>query len=215
MNDDRPAGGAYAPPSGLPRVLHLDPALLVIDKPSGLLSVPGRGLPDCAVSRCQTLAPGCVAVHRLDRDTSGVMVLARTREALRHLGLQFERRRVRKRYRAVVAGEPVGDRGVIDAPLMADWPNRPRQMIHPDGRPARTRWVVTAREGGRTRLVLFPVTGRSHQLRVHLANLGNPILGDPLYGDGEGPRMMLHAERLRLRHPDGGRWLTFEAPCPF
>jgi tRNA pseudouridine32 synthase / 23S rRNA pseudouridine746 synthase len=222
MSEDATEGFVYAPPPGGPAVLHHDAQILVADKPAGLLSVPGKGpgREDCVIERLRRAFPEVLLVHRLDLDTSGVMVFALTRAAQRHLGLQFERRQMRKSYVAVVAGAVTAAEGTVDLPLAVDWPNRPRQKIdHAAGRPALTRWVVLRREGHATRLRLFPETGRSHQLRVHMAAIGHPILGDPLYGTdasrAAAPRLSLHAESLRLRHPDGGRGVTFRAPCPF
>lgn len=212
---------AYAPPDTPLAVLHADHMLVAVDKPAGLLSVPGKGahLADCLLSRLKGAFPEALLVHRLDRDTSGVMVFALTPHAQRHLGLQFERRHARKNYIARVWGEPAGDAGSIDLPLIVDWPNRPLQMVcHATGKPAQTGWQVLRREGGTARLRLTPLTGRSHQLRVHMKAIGHPILGDPFYAEGPArdfPRMMLHAETLRLAHPDGGRGVTFRAPCPF
>ncbi len=214
-------GAAYAPPEGPLSILHADRALLVLDKPAGLLSVPGKGphLADCLLARARAAFPGALLVHRLDRDTSGVMVFALSPAAQRHLGLQFERRGAQKSYIARVWGEPAAEGGTIDLPLIVDWPNRPLQKVcHATGRPARTDWAVIGREGGTARLRLTPLTGRSHQLRVHLRALGHPILGDPFYADGPArafPRLMLHSETLRLRHPDNGREIAFHAPCPF
>ncbi len=199
-------------------VLHVDEALVVAAKPCGLLSVPAKppGPQDCVEARLRAGFPELRLVHRLDLETSGVMVFARTALAQRHLGWQFERRQVAKTYVARVAGEVDGVLGCIDLPLACDWPNRPRQMVTPRGKPARTDWEVIGREAGATRVRLTPLTGRSHQLRVHLAALGYPILGDPFYGDaGAADRMQLHAERLGFRHPDGGAWVEFEAPVPF
>ena len=212
---------AYAPPADPPAILHADHMILVVDKPAGLLSVPGKGpdLADCLIERLRGPFPEVLLVHRLDRDTSGVMVFALTPHAQRHLGLQFEKRQVAKHYTAVVAGEPAEDAGRIDLPLIVDWPNRPLQKVcHDTGRPAVTDWQVLRRHGDRARLRLSPQTGRSHQLRVHMQALGHPILGDPFYGGptaGAHPRMLLHAEHLRFRHPDGGRSVSFRAPCPF
>jgi tRNA pseudouridine32 synthase/23S rRNA pseudouridine746 synthase len=212
---------AYAPPDTPLAILHADHAILAVDKPAGLLSVPGKGpeLADCLMARVQRAFPEALLVHRLDRDTSGVMVFALSPAAQRHLGLQFERRVAQKTYVARVWGEPEADGGTIDLPLIVDWPNRPLQKVcHETGRPARTDWKVVRREGGTARLRLSPLTGRSHQLRVHLREIGHPILGDPFYATGPArdfPRMMLHAETLRLRHPDGGRGTTFRSPCPF
>ncbi|MGR3485276.1 MAG: RluA family pseudouridine synthase [Paracoccaceae bacterium] len=209
----------YAPPDAPIDVLHADHEILVVDKPAGLLSVPGKGpeLADCLIARLAVAFPTILLVHRLDRDTSGVMVFALTPHAQRHLGQQFEKRRAKKEYLARLHGEMVERSGTVDAPLMADWPNRPRQMIHPDGRAAVTDWHVLRRGGGETRARLVPHTGRSHQLRVHMLSLGHPILGDSLYAPDPGAhsRMMLHSHRLRLRHPDGGRGGRFTAPPPF
>lgn len=145
-----------------------------------------------------------------------MIVFARTPLAQRHLGWQFERRQTEKTYLARVAGEVAGEQGLVDLPLRVDWPNRPRQIVAPDGRPAQTDWWVAGREPGATRLRLGPRTGRSHQLRVHCAALGHPILGDTLYGDPDSaPRLQLHAERLAFRHPIGGALVAFAAPAPF
>ena len=171
----------YAPPPDAPRILHLDDDLLVVDKPAGLLSVPGRGedKADCLISRLRVAHPGVLLVHRLDLDTSGVVVFALTPEAQVHLGQQFEARKTQKRYIALVEGHPQGDTGRVDLPLIVDWPNRPRQMVDMEnGRPAQTDWKVVRHEGDHTRMALKPLTGRTHQLRVHMQALGNPILGD-------------------------------------
>ena len=220
-----PPGAGYFPPDTPLSVLHEDHCLVVLDKPAGLLSVPGKGpdLADCLLARVQAAFPQALLVHRLDRDTSGVIVFAQTPHAQRHLGLQFEKRQMKKTYLARVAGHVAGDAGEIDLPLTVDWPNRPRQMVcHDTGRPAQTGWKVLRRNGSgkdaETRVRLTPVTGRSHQLRVHMLELGHPILGDSLYATGAAaahPRLMLHAETLRLRHPDGGQGMNFRAPCPF
>lgn len=199
-------------------LLHADAHLLLVDKPSGLLTVPAKppGVQDCLESRLREAFSEALLVHRLDRDTSGVMVFAHSRLAQRHLGWQFERRQVSKRYVARVAGTVAGESGRIELPLACDWPNRPRQMVTPLGRPARTDWTVIGREPGATRLRLAPLTGRSHQLRVHLAALGHPILGDAFYGDpGSADRLQLHAESLGFRHPEGGAPVVFGAPVPF
>lgn len=211
----------YDPPTDLPRILHADDDLLAVEKPAGLLSVPGKGpmLADCLIARLDALYPGVLLVHRLDRDTSGVMVFARTAHAQRHLGLQFEKRQTGKSYVARVAGTVEGEAGRVDLPLCVDWENRPLQHVNFEkGRAAQTDWTVEARSEGETRMRLMPLTGRSHQLRVHMLSLGHPILGDTLYAEGadrDWPRLMLHAERLSLRHPVGGRDMVFEAPAPF
>ncbi|WOI56357.1 RluA family pseudouridine synthase [Palleronia sp. LCG004] len=207
----------YAPPRAPIDILHRDDDLLIVAKPEGLLSVPGKGeaLADCLETRLRADDPQVLLVHRLDRDTSGVMVFARNRAAQRHLGLQFERRHLSKGYVALVEGYVEEEKGTIDLPLKADWPNRPRQMVHPEGRHAITHWRAIERGNGATRMALHPETGRAHQLRVHMCSLGHPILGDPLYDGPDAPRMMLHSETLELRHPTGGERHTFRAPPPF
>jgi tRNA pseudouridine32 synthase/23S rRNA pseudouridine746 synthase len=203
-------------------VVHADHELVVVDKPAGLLSVPGKGdhLADCMIARVQRLFPDALLVHRLDLDTSGVMVFALTRHAQRVLSAQFEDRHAKKVYRARLWGHLQPKEGRVDLPLIVDWPNRPRQHVnHETGKPAQTDWRVLGHDpDGTTRVRLFPLTGRSHQLRVHMQALGHPILGDPLYAAGPArdfPRLMLHAESLRFRHPDSGKGMTFSAPCPF
>ena len=211
----------YRPPQDPLDILHHDHELLLVNKPSGLLSVPGKGahLADCLIARVQDAFPEALLVHRLDMDTSGVMVFGLTPHAQRHLGLQFEKRQVKKTYVARVWGLIEDKTGEIDLPLIVDWPNRPLQMVdHDNGKPAQTDWRVMRRGEQETRVRLYPRTGRSHQLRVHMKEIGHPILGDPFYADGPArdfPRMMLHAESLRLRHPDGGKGMNFSAKCPF
>ncbi|PWE31656.1 RNA pseudouridine synthase [Pararhodobacter marinus] len=211
----------YAPPPGDPKILHLDDDLLVVEKPSGLLTVPGRGedKADCLIARLRVQHPQVLLVHRLDLDTSGVIVFALTPQAQAHLGKQFEERRTQKRYIALIAGHPIEKKGRVDLPLCVDWPNRPRQKVDPvEGRPAQTDWRVLRTEGENSRVALKPITGRSHQLRVHMLAMGHPILGDPLYAEGAArdyPRLMLHAEELRLRQPMTGDALTFRSPVPF
>lgn len=211
----------YSPPNTPLELIHEDHELLVVNKPAGLLSVPGKGdhLKDCLITRLQAAFPEALLVHRLDMDTSGVIVFARTPAAQRHLGLQFEKRMMKKSYLALVWGQVDGKEGVIDLPLIVDWPNRPLQKVcHETGRAAVTEWRVLRHDETSTRMRLFPQTGRSHQLRVHMRELGHPILGDPFYATGPArdfPRLMLHAETLRLRHPDGGRGMTFRAKNPF
>ncbi len=215
----------YNPPDTPLEVIHADHEILVVDKPSGLLSVPGKGehLSDCLLSRVQDAFPEALLVHRLDRDTSGVMIFALTPSAQRHLGLQFEKRQTKKTYVARVWGRLEPAKGTVDLPLIVDWPNRPLQMVdHENGKPAHTDWRVMRFEDANgaetTRVRLMPKTGRSHQLRVHMKALGHPILGDPFYAEGHArdfPRLMLHSESLRLRHPDGGVGVTFKASVPF
>jgi tRNA pseudouridine32 synthase/23S rRNA pseudouridine746 synthase len=223
MSPSAPATFVYDPPrEPFLDVLHVDADLLVVDKPSGLLSVPGKALEhsDCVEARAQQTHPEARIVHRLDMDTSGVMVLAMNAQAHRHLGLQFERRKTEKTYVAEVWGQIERDAGEIDLPLVCDWPNRPKQMVSFEhGKPALTRWQVIMRNERTTRVRLFPFTGRSHQLRVHMLSLGHPIVGDRFYATGDAleasPRLRLHAESLTLHHPTGGRRVTFETACEF
>jgi tRNA pseudouridine32 synthase/23S rRNA pseudouridine746 synthase len=211
----------YDPPQDPLSILYEDADLLALDKPSGLLSVPGKGehLADCLLSRVQAVFPHALLVHRLDRDTSGVMVFALSPHAQRHIGLQFEKRHLKKTYVARVWGEPAEDAGQVDLPLCVDWPNRPRQHVdHENGKAAITDWKVLKREGGTARMRLMPQTGRSHQLRVHMLELGHPILGDPFYAEGPArafDRLMLHAEELKLRSPANGQWVRVRAKAPF
>jgi tRNA pseudouridine32 synthase / 23S rRNA pseudouridine746 synthase len=201
------------------RLVYEDRQLLVLDKPSGLLSVPAKppGPADCLEARVRAAYPEALLVHRLDRDTSGLMVFARTRLAQRHLNWQFERRQVEKVYNARVTGRVEAEEGVVELPLICDWPNRPLQMVcHVRGKPAVTAWKVLERERDASRVELRPRTGRSHQLRVHMLAIGHPILGDPFYGDAaSADRLQLHASGLGLMHPDGGAWTGFAAPAPF
>ncbi|MDA3857953.1 MAG: RluA family pseudouridine synthase [Roseovarius sp.] len=211
----------YAPPTDPLDVLHDDHEILVVNKPAGLLSVPGKGehLADCLLARVQDAYPQALLVHRLDRDTSGVMIFALTPHAQRHLGLQFEKRQTKKTYVARIRGKLEPKTGEVDLPLIVDWPNRPLQKVcHETGRAAFTEWRVMRHGTDETRVRLTPRTGRSHQLRVHMLALGHPILGDPLYATGAArdfSRLMLHSEELRIRHPDGGAGMKFRAKVPF
>lgn len=211
----------YNPPQDPLDILHDDHELLFVDKPSGLLSVPGKGahLADCLIARVQAVFPEALLVHRLDRDTSGVMVFAKSPHAQRHLGLQFEKRGTKKTYIARVFGRLEPKTGTVDLPLIVDWPNRPLQKVcHETGKAAVTDWRVVRASDAETRVRLMPKTGRSHQLRVHMLALGHPILGDPFYATGaalEHPRLMLHSEKLQLRHPDGGAGMRITAKAPF
>ncbi|MEM9636901.1 MAG: pseudouridine synthase [Pseudomonadota bacterium] len=211
----------YTPPQDPLVILHEDAEVLLVDKPAGLLSVPGKGpeLADCLLTRVQAAFPDALLVHRLDRDTSGVMIFALTAHAQRHLGLQFEKRMTRKTYVARVWGVPTEKTGTVDLPLIVDWPNRPRQMVdHVKGKPAQTDWRLLKDDGETARMRLHPRTGRSHQLRVHMLALGHPILGDPFYATGPArafPRLMLHSEELRFKHPQGGRSTKIRAAAPF
>ena len=205
-------------------VLHVDVHCIVASKPSGLPSVPGRPehLRDCVHARLQHCYPDAAIVHRLDMATSGLIVFARGAEAQRRLSRSFAERCVVKDYVAVVDGDVDHDSGTIDLPLLADWPNRPRQKVDREhGKPSLTGYRVLARDsaGSTTRVALRPFTGRSHQLRVHMLALGHPILGDALYAPpsarDRGTRLLLHAGGLEFAHPMTGRPLRFEVPAPF
>lgn len=208
-------------------MLHADEHLLALVKPAGLLAVPGRGpeRADCLSRRAQACWPDALVVHRLDQATSGLMLLARGAEMQRRLSAAFAERRVHKRYEAVVHGRLARPADAdaqgwaeIDLPLCIDWPNRPRSHVDPlNGKPSRTRWRPLGPAGAHTtRLALEPVTGRSHQLRVHLQAIGHPIVGDALYGPPDGaPRLLLHACALELAHPSDGRPLALSSPAPF
>jgi tRNA pseudouridine32 synthase/23S rRNA pseudouridine746 synthase len=203
-------------------LIYQDDYLLVFDKPTGLLAVPGRGpdLQDCLSSRVQEEFPEALIVHRLDRDTSGLMLMARDPDTHRALGRLFEERKVEKTYTAIVRGWVEEDAGEIDLPMRKDMENSPRHMVDRElGKPALTKWRVAERLADRTRLTLEPRTGRSHQLRVHMKEMGHPILGDALYADAVSlimaDRLMLHAERLSLEHPVTGEKMEWVAGCPF
>lgn len=211
------------------QVVYADAALLVLHKPAGLLSVPGRGpdKQDCLATRVRQLYPDALVVHRLDMATSGLMLMARGPAVQRALSMAFEQRRIDKRYEAVVDGcwrlpAAADGWGLIDLPIRLDWPRRPLSIVDPvAGKPSRTRWQLLAAElaTGTSRLALEPVTGRSHQLRLHLAAQGHPILGDTLYApppvQQRAPRLLLHACRVALQHPVDGRALQFQIPAPF
>ncbi len=197
-----------------------DVALVAADKPAGLLAVPGRGdaKRDCLAARVQADVSDALVVHRLDQATSGVMLFGRGAAMQRALSITFAERRIAKRYQAVVQGVVDADDGEIELPLAADWPNRPRQQVdRVRGKPALTRWRVLSRDdAGTTRLQLEPVTGRAHQLRVHLAAIGHAIVGDTLYApQAQASRLMLHACELRLQHPVDGRTLVVASAVPF
>ena len=207
------------------RLIHEDPHLLVLDKPAGLLCVPGRGedKQDCLSARAARRWPDALVVHRLDMATSGLVLMARSLAMQRALGDAFAKRQVSKRYDAIVDGlMPLRDTwSLIDAPLMADWPRRPLQKIDAAGKPSQTRWRAVRHLPGldATHVWLEPLTGRSHQLRVHLLSIGHPILGDALYGEDptrqRAPRLLLHATTLEFTHPADGRPCRFESPPPF
>lgn len=215
----------YHPPAdeGL-KILYQDDSCLILDKPSGLLTVPGRGAEkaDCLAARVQRRVPQALTVHRLDMGTSGLVLMALNPQAHRAFNRLFEQRHMEKHYVALVAGRVAADEGVVDLPLLTDWPNRPRQKVDLiDGKPSITRFRVLARDsaGRWSRLSLSPLTGRSHQLRVHLQSLGHPIFGDELYADANtrdaAPRLLLHAERLAFIHPLTGQPVAVSSPAPF
>lgn len=212
---------AYTPPTDpWLDVLYEDAALVVLNKPAGLLSVPGNVSRDSLETRAHDRFGDTLVAHRLDMATSGVIVMPRGKPNLAAVGLQFEKRQTAKRYIAEVWGEVKEDTGTVDLPIRCDWPNRPLQMIcHERGRPAVTHWQVLERKEGRTRLALTPVTGRSHQLRLHMKVIGHSILGDEWYADGEAraaaSRLLLHAQELSIFHPVTEERMTFTAACPF
>ena len=202
------------------RLLFRDPHLLIVDKPTLLLSVPGRHPlnHDCLLNRLSHRYPGVAAVHRLDLDTSGVMVIPRHKEALSGLARQFQERRIDKTYIARVAGHVAADVGECDLPLIADWPNRPKQKVcFETGKQALTRWTVLSRDDTSSLLALTSVTGRSHQLRIHMREIGHPILGCDFYAPesvlNAAPRLLLHATSLRFCHPLSGDMLTPYSPA--
>ena len=208
--------------------MHADAEILVLDKPAGLLCVPGRGpdKQDCLSRRAQQQWPEALIVHRLDQATSGLVLMARSPEAQRRLSRAFELRQVHKRYQAIVAGRmealPDGAWGSIDLPIAADWERRPLRVIDANaGKASLTHWRVLAHDAAAdtSRIALEPVTGRTHQLRVHLAAVGHAILGDALYADpavcARSPRLLLHAAWLAFEHPATGQWMEFASPAPF
>lgn len=202
------------------QVVYADEALIALDKPAGLLAVPGRGpdKQDCLAVRVQTLYPDARVVHRLDMATSGLLLMARGPHAQRQLGMAFAQRCVHKRYVAVVEGVVPHAEGEIDLPLAPDWPQRPRQRVDPThGKPSLTRYRVLSVDHTlrRTRLCLEPVTGRSHQLRVHLLALGHRIVGDTLYGAAPHERLLLHASELALEHPVSGAAVRLRSEATF
>ena len=215
MRPYRPPHPPYLP------IAHMDDEVVVIDKPSGLLSVPGKtpDLDDCVEARAKRWLPSAHIVHRLDMDTSGLIILARSKRGQADLSGQFERREIGKTYMAVVWGGPEADEGVVDLPLIADWPRRPLQKVcHETGKKAVTHWDVVRRGPRATLMRLRPETGRSHQLRVHMLSLGCPILGDPFYAEGEAlaasSRLELYATRLAWRCPGDGSPRSVEIDGP-
>ncbi len=217
----------YDPPMEPLRVLHQDDDILVLSKPSGILSVPGKALDqrDCLETRAQLDIPGALLTHRLDMETSGIFMMAMHKAAQVHINRQFEKRRTEKHYIARVWGHVKEEAGLIDLPLCNDWENRPRQMVcHEQGRAAQTEWEVLERGvlncgNGFTRMLLRPITGRTHQLRVHMEELGHPILGEVFYAHDDAEyaadRLQLHAQSLTIYHPKDDALVTFTDPAPF
>ncbi|MEH6652419.1 MAG: RluA family pseudouridine synthase [Motiliproteus sp.] len=203
-------------------VLYHDDQIVVANKPHDLLSVPGRSPDnqDCLWHRLQQQFPTVRIVHRLDCATSGIMVLGLDADSHRELSRQFHDRETSKRYIAVVAGTPEQSEGSVDLPVRCDWDNRPRQMVdHQQGKNALTHYRVLEQHADRARVELTPITGRSHQLRVHMQALGHPILGDRFYADpaalAKSGRLLLHAQQLGFSHPGSGELVSFETDCPF
>jgi tRNA pseudouridine32 synthase / 23S rRNA pseudouridine746 synthase len=203
-------------------IVFQDEHIIVLDKPSGLLSVPGKAPQhqDSLQTRVQRVFPNASVVHRLDMATSGLMVMAMHKAAHRHISRQFETRLTQKIYQAEVYGHPAQDEGEIDLPLICDWPNRPKQMVDTTrGKQALTRWKIIARYAQSSRVALYPVTGRSHQLRVHMLSIGHPIVGDRLYAHAEAldmsTRLRLHAQSLAFQHPQYEQIQTFISAVPF
>ena len=212
----------YEPPKTPLDILYIDEDILVVNKPSGLLTVPGKELKhhDSLELRVKIEYPNSFLIHRLDMDTSGVIIFALSKSTQRSLNLQFEKRIVKKLYEARVFGNIKEDNGFIDLPLIVDWPNRPLQKIDAkEGKSALTHWQVLDREGDVTRVALMPETGRTHQLRVHMMSLGHTILGDRFYGNvaeiNLANELQLHAKDLMIIHPKNGKKITFKAPLPF
>ncbi|WP_218352387.1 bifunctional tRNA pseudouridine(32) synthase/23S rRNA pseudouridine(746) synthase RluA [Alteromonas lipotrueiana] len=203
-------------------ILYQDEAIVVANKPSGLLSVPGKALAhkDALITRMQRVYPTACVVHRLDMATSGIMIMAMNKDSNRYLSNQFATRQTQKRYFARVKGKITQPGGMIDLPLICDWPNRPKQMVdYERGKSSLTYYTVIERSETESLVSLKPVTGRSHQLRVHMLALGHPILGDRLYADAEGKamasRLQLHAQTLIIRHPLTHNWCHFTTEIPF
>ncbi|MFT6557612.1 RluA family pseudouridine synthase [Sneathiella sp.] len=211
------------PPDHTIPILYEDDFLIVANKPSGLLSVPGRGedKQDCLISRVQRTHPTALIVHRLDMETSGLIMLALSPEIHKALSISFQSRTINKQYSAIVDGHPEHSEGTIDLPLIADWPNRPRQKVNFDvGKPSVTHWKLVEKiKGNSSRIELTPITGRSHQLRVHMLSIGHPILGDSLYGGQDSQqkasRLLLHACQLGFPHPVKKQPIMVSDRAPF
>lgn len=206
----------------MPKIIYADDSLVIANKPADMLSVPGKGpeKQDCVWRRVQQQFPTARIVHRLDYATSGLMVLALNLETQRALSIAFQNRDTSKRYQAIVAGELMEKKGSVELPLRCDWENRPLQIVDfEQGKAALTHWRKIETMVLGTRLELTPITGRSHQLRVHMQSMGHPIIGDRFYAEPEqvaaSDRLLLHAEHLGFPHPVTTEWVDFYAPCPF
>lgn len=213
----------YLPPlDPFLNVVYHDEDILILDKPSGLLTVPGKDPKhaDCLEARAIEKFSNALIVHRLDMDTSGLIVMGLNKFSHRHLSLQFQNRNVDKAYEALVYGNPDEQSGKIDLPLICDWPNRPKQMVdHDNGKKSLTEWRLIDHKQDISRVHLIPHTGRSHQLRVHLMSIGHPILGDRFYAPDKAykmeKRLCLHSKKLTVMHPVRKEKITFESKVPF
>ena len=203
------------------RIVYSDHELLVVDKPTRLLSQPGVGIDkkDSLITRLNLIYPTARIVHRLDWETSGLMVIALNAASHRALSIQFQERQTAKTYIAVVHGHLAKEQGSVDVPLAANWNDKPRQIVTPEGRPSLTHWRCLGFDGDTSRVELKPVTGRSHQLRVHMLHIGHPMLGDGLYAPADifaaAPRLLLHAAELGFTHPTRGDWMLHTSVVPF
>ena len=212
----------YCPPMRPLDIIYRDTQMIALNKPAGLLAVPGRQshMKDCLSARVQEKFPAATVVHRLDMDTSGIMVMALTKAAHRHIAKQFEKRAAEKSYLAHLYGSLAAEEGEINLPLILDWENRPLHIVdHDKGKPALTRWKILKRGKDFTVVEFTPLTGRTHQLRVHSRAIGHPILGDSLYAHDAARalagRLMLHAQALTLIHPLNREKITFSCPADF
>lgn len=218
-----PENFVYAPPQTDLDVVHKDDWILVLSKPAKLLTVAGRKKEhaDCLEARVKRQFPEARIVHRLDMETSGLIIMALDSRTHKNLSLQFEQRRTQKEYVARIWGTPKEDQGIVDLPLRCDWPNRPLQMVDlTHGKQSKTKWQIVERENeDTTRVLLKPITGRTHQLRVHMKEIGHPILGDDFYAHEKAfkasERLNLHAHKLMIFHPENDKAIWFESACPF
>ena len=213
-------GFTYSPPKSPVSYIYVDQDIIIAEKPSGLLSVPGKTETDCMEARVRADYPESLIIHRLDMATSGLMVFANNKNAQRHIGLQFEKRFIQKEYLAIVWGLIKLNKFNIDLPVRADWKNRPLQIVcNEKGKSASTKVEMISHGNNTSYLSLKPVTGRTHQLRVHLNSIGHPILGDRLYAHDPAfllaDRLMLHATKIKLMKPVDGQWIEFNSSCPF